>query len=93
MPLILQYTLSLFIFLVNNRDQFLINSEIHDINTSHSSNLHIPSENLDICLKGLYYSDIKIFKNLEVGRQYVALQIMSVCEGTQYCRDNITTKK
>jgi hypothetical protein len=34
-----QYILSLLKFVVN-RDQFLINSEIHDINTRHSFNLH-----------------------------------------------------
>jgi len=33
LPLLIQYMLSLLTFVVNNRDQFLINSEIHNINT------------------------------------------------------------
>jgi len=33
LPLKSQYLLSLLIFVVNNRDKFLINSEIHNINT------------------------------------------------------------
>ena len=59
-----QYVLSLLIFVVNNRDQFFINSEIHTINTRHSSNLHLPSANFDICRKGVYYSSIEIFNSL-----------------------------
>jgi len=46
-----QYILSLLLFVVNDRDQFLIISEIHTINTRHSSNLHLPLENLDIYQK------------------------------------------
>jgi hypothetical protein len=58
-----QYTISLLIFLVNKRIQFLINSEIHNINTWHSSNLHLPSANLRIYQKGVYYSGIKFFNS------------------------------
>jgi len=47
-----QYILSLLMFVVNDRDHFLIISEIHNINTRHSSNIHLPMENLDICQKG-----------------------------------------
>jgi hypothetical protein len=64
LPLMSQYILSLRIFLVNNRDQFLINSEIHNINIRHSYNLHLPSVNLDIYQMGVHYSDIKIFNSL-----------------------------
>jgi len=59
-----QYTISLIIFVVNKRDQFLINSEIHNVNTRHSSKLHLPSAKLDIYQKGVYYSGIKIFNSL-----------------------------
>jgi len=48
LPLMSQYILFLLIFVVNKRDQFLINPEIHNINTRHSSNLHLSSANLDI---------------------------------------------
>ena len=46
LPLISQHILPQLIFVVNNRDQFLINSEIHNINTTHSSNLHLTSAKL-----------------------------------------------
>ena len=63
LPLLLQYMLSLLIFVFNNRDKFLINSEIHNINTRHSANLHLLSANLDIYQKWVYYPGIKIFKS------------------------------
>jgi hypothetical protein len=58
------YIISLLLFVVNNRDKFFINSEIHNINTRHISNLHLPSTNLDIYQKGVHYSGIKIFNSL-----------------------------
>ena len=64
LPLMSQYVLSLLIFVVNSRDQFLINSEIHNIITRHSSNLHLPLANLDIYQRGVYCSGIKIFNIL-----------------------------
>jgi hypothetical protein len=64
LPLLLQYMLSLLMLVVNNTDQFLINSEIHNINTRHSANLHVPSANLDIYQKRVYYPGIKIFNPL-----------------------------
>jgi len=64
LPLLLQYMLSLLMLVVNNTDQFLINSEIHNINTRHSANLHLPSANLDIYQKRVYYPGINIFNNL-----------------------------
>jgi hypothetical protein len=48
LPFISQYIFSLLIFVVNNRDEFLINSENHSINTRQGSNLHLPLANLDI---------------------------------------------
>jgi hypothetical protein len=64
LPFMSQYIHSLLIFLVNTRAQFLINSEIHNINTRQISNLHMPLTNLDIYQKGVYCSDIKIFHSL-----------------------------
>jgi hypothetical protein len=60
----LQCILSLLIFVVNNRVQFLINPEIHNMSTRHSSSLHLSVANLDIYQKGVYYSGIKIFNSL-----------------------------
>jgi len=56
--------LSLLIFVVNNRDEFLINSEIHNIDAGHNCNLHLCPTNLDIYPKGVYCSGIKIFNIL-----------------------------
>jgi len=64
MPLMSQYILSVLMFIVNNKDKFLINSEIHNINTRHISSLHLPSANLDIYQNGVHYSGIKIFNSL-----------------------------
>jgi hypothetical protein len=64
LPLMSQYILSLVIFVVNNRDKFFINSEIHNINTRHISNLHLPSANIDTYEKGVQNSRIKICNSL-----------------------------
>jgi hypothetical protein len=64
LPLISKHAISPLIFLVNNSDQFFINSEIHNINTIHSSNFHLPSTNVNIYQKGVYYSGINIFLSL-----------------------------
>jgi len=58
------YILSLFIFVVNNREQFLINLEIHNINTGHSSILPLPLVNLHTYHMGVYYSGIRVFNSL-----------------------------
>ena len=39
----------------------MINSEIHNVNTRHSCNLHLHSPNLDIYQKGVRCLGIKIF--------------------------------
>jgi hypothetical protein len=64
LPLVSQYILSLLISVVNNRDKFLINSEINNTNTRHISNLHLPSANLDIYQTGVHYSGTKICNSL-----------------------------
>jgi hypothetical protein len=61
LPLMSQYTLSLLTFVSNNREQYFANSEIPNINTRHTSNLHLPRAHLNIYQKGVYYSGIKIF--------------------------------
>ena len=64
LPLMSQYILSLFTFVSNNREEYFANSEIHNINTRHTSNLHLPRARLNIYQKGVYYSGIKIFNSL-----------------------------
>jgi len=64
LPLMSQYILSLLTFVSNNREQDFANSEIHNINTRHTCNLHLPKAHLNIYQKGVYYSGIKIFLSL-----------------------------
>jgi hypothetical protein len=42
----------------------IINSEKHNINTRHTSNLNLPRAHLNIYQKGVYYLGIKIFNSL-----------------------------
>ena len=46
-----QYIFSMLIFVIKNRDLFLLNSEIHDINARFKHNLHLPSTNLTFVQK------------------------------------------
>jgi hypothetical protein len=48
----------------NSREEYFANSEIHNINTRHTSNLYLPRAHLNIYQKGAYYSGIKIFSSL-----------------------------
>ena len=64
LPLYLQYTLSLLLFVVKNIDEFTTNSEVHAINTQHRSDFHPPSTNLSKYQKGVFYSGIKILNHL-----------------------------
>ena len=59
-----QYILSLLVFVAKNRDLFLSNSEIHNINTRNNYNLHLPTTNLTLVQKGVLYSGSKIYNHL-----------------------------
>jgi hypothetical protein len=59
-----QYIFSLLLFVNKNREMFLSNSEIHDVNTQHNYNLHLPSTNLTLVQKGILYSGSKIYNCL-----------------------------
>jgi hypothetical protein len=64
LPLQSQYILSLLIFVVDNKNLFYVNSEIHRINTRQNFNLHQPQASLTLYQKGAYYSGITVFNNL-----------------------------
>jgi hypothetical protein len=51
LPLMSQYILSLLTFVSNNTDQYFPNSDMHNINTRHTSNLHLPTAHLNIYYK------------------------------------------
>ena len=54
LPLPSQYILSLLLFMIRNKNQFLINSEIYHINTRQHANLHQPTVNVTKYQKGVY---------------------------------------
>jgi hypothetical protein len=58
LPLMSQYILSLLAFVSKNKEQYFTNSEIHNINTRHTCNLHLPRTHLNIYQKGVHYSGI-----------------------------------
>jgi len=59
-----QYIFSLLLFVNKKRGLFQFNSEIHDLNTRFSHNLHLPSTNLTLVQKGVLYSGSKIYNHL-----------------------------
>jgi len=63
LPLKSQYIFSLLLFVAKNKDLYELNSEIHDVNTRFSSDLHIPTANLTNFQKGPFYFGIKVFNH------------------------------
>jgi hypothetical protein len=59
-----QYIFSLLVFVVKNRDLFLCNSEIHNINTRYNYSLHMPTTNLTLVQKGVLYCGRRIYNHL-----------------------------
>jgi hypothetical protein len=59
-----QYMFSLLLFVAKNRHLFMSNSDIHDKNTRHNCNLHLPTTNLTLVQKGVLYSGRGIYNHL-----------------------------
>jgi len=59
-----QYTHSKLLFVTKNKDQFLSNSQVHKINTRQTFDLYVPTADLTVYQKGVYYSGIKIYNHL-----------------------------
>ena len=64
LPLASQYIFSLLMFVVKNRELFNLNSDIHYFATRYNNNFHLPSAQLTLFQRGVYYSGIKIFNHL-----------------------------
>jgi hypothetical protein len=64
LPIQSQYIFSILLFIIKNKDQFLFNSQVHKINTRQTFSLYLPSANLALYQKGVYYSGIKIYDHL-----------------------------
>ena len=52
------------LFVIKNRNKFIVNSEIHRINTRQQNNLHQPLVNLSKYQKGVYCLGTKVYNNL-----------------------------
>jgi hypothetical protein len=52
-------------FITNNKELFLMNVDVHSVNTRHKHGLHKPTANLSCLWKSIYYAGIKIFSNLQ----------------------------
>jgi hypothetical protein len=59
-----QYIFSLLLFVVNSKDEFVVNSENYNMNTRQGTNRYLPQANLAIYQKGVCCLDIKIFNSL-----------------------------
>jgi len=59
-----QYIFSLLIFLNKNKNQFIVNSEVHNYTTRQHTNFHLPSVSLTKCQKGIGYLGVKVFNKL-----------------------------
>jgi len=67
-----QYIFSVLMFVVKHKDIFTFNVELHEINTRHKLDLHVPSVNLTKVQKGVYYSGSALFNSLPLGIKKVA---------------------
>ena len=59
------YILSLLLFTTRNKEQFLTHSQIHRVTTRQSFNLYVPSANMTIYQKVVYYQGIKIYSHYQ----------------------------
>jgi hypothetical protein len=63
-PLASQYILSLTLFVVNNKNYSILNSEKHNIRTRHITNFYQPISNFAVYQKGVYYIGITVYNNI-----------------------------
>jgi len=55
----------LFCFLWSkNKNQFIANLEIHNVDTRQHTNFHQPTSNLTKYQKGIYHSEVRVYNNL-----------------------------
>jgi len=64
LPLYSQYLYSLLMFVAKNRDLFKANTNFHSIDTRHKNDLHLPSAQLKVFQRGVFFSGIKAYNHL-----------------------------
>jgi hypothetical protein len=64
LPLKYQYILLILLFVVKNKDHFIMIYDSHGIPTRQSKNFHLPSASISIYQQGVQYSGRKPFNKL-----------------------------
>jgi len=64
LQLISQFIFSILLFIVNNENQFWMDSAIYNINTGNTSGFYHPLSHLTIYQKGPFYMGIKVYNSL-----------------------------
>jgi hypothetical protein len=64
LTLVSQYIFSLLIFILDNRDDYICNYDIHKRNTTQGTNLHQPMVSLSLYQKSFLNMGTKVFNNL-----------------------------
>jgi len=64
LPFVSQYMLLLMLFVVNNKNLFILNSQNHTKSIRQFNNSYQSITNFTVYQKGVYYMDIQIFSNL-----------------------------
>ena len=64
LTLLSQYILSLLLFVIRNKNQFMINFKVYHIDTWQHANFHQPSMHLTKYQKGMYFLDVMVFNKL-----------------------------
>jgi hypothetical protein len=57
-------------FVVQNRNLFKLNSDIHGFSTGYDNDFHLPSANLKLFQKGVFYSGIKTIASHRLSKNY-----------------------
>jgi hypothetical protein len=65
LPFFSHYIYSLLMFVVKNRSLFKLNSDIHGFITRYDNDFHLPSANLKLFQKGVFYSVIKTYNHYQ----------------------------
>jgi len=95
LPIPSQYILSLLLFMIRNKNQFQVNSEIHQINTRQHANLHQPFVNATKYQKGVQCIGVMVFNMLpfyikaeyENLKKFKAMLQKYLCENSFYSLD------
>lgn len=56
--------LSLFLYVINNKNKFELYSDVYNVSTRQKYNFHQPSSCLSLYKKGVYSTGMKVFNSL-----------------------------